>query len=164
MTTRNRSGKVLQFVSFLIEDRLYGLDIRVVKEINPNVEIFPVPHTPPRLRGVVNIRGQVVLVIDIAVILGRRPRPITTDSHIVILKTAHELRRVDSLMNGEEIARFGDKPVAFLVDKIRDVVTVAEDIVEPAPPHLGEATARYFMGVFPFEEDVQVILDAKELL
>jgi len=164
MTPRSRIGKTLQFVSFIVEERLYGLDIRVVKEINPNVEIAPVPHTPPRLRGVVNIRGQVVLVIDIAVILGRRPRPITGDSHIVILKTAQELRRVESSMSEEDIARFGDKPVAFLVDRIRDVVTVTADQVEPAPPHLGEANARYFMGVFPFEDEVQVILDAKELL
>lgn len=164
MTPRSRREKTLQFVSFLVDERLYGLDIRVVKEINPNVEIAPVPHTPPRLRGVVNIRGQVVLVIDIAVILGRQPRPVTEDSHIVILKTAQELRRLESPLTDEQIARFGDKPVAFLVDQIRDVVTVSADIVEPAPPHLGEANSHYFVGVFPFEDEVEVILDAKELL
>jgi purine-binding chemotaxis protein CheW len=157
-------NEVLQFVSFIVEDSLYGLDIRVVKEINPNVSISAVPHTPPHLRGLVNIRGQVVLVIDIAVVLGRDPRPITSDSHIVILKTASELKRADAMLSGEEIARFGDKPTAFLVDRIRDVVTVQATHVEATPPHLGEANARLFDGVIRLGEEVQVLLDAKELL
>ena len=164
MSPRSTERDTLQFVSFIVERRLYGLDIRVVKEINPNVSIAPVPHTPPRLRGVVNIRGQVVLVIDISVVLGRSPRPITSDSHIVILKTAQELHRADNPMPPDDMARFGDKPVAFLVDRIRDVVSVPAQAVEPAPPHLGEANARLFQGVFRCEDEVQVILDAKELL
>ena len=157
-------GGVVQFVSFVVEERLYGLDIRVVKEINPNVAITAVPHAAAHLRGLVNIRGQVVLVIDIAVVLGRAPRPITEESHIVIVKTAAELMRIHMPWSGEQLARFGDKPTAFLVDSIRDVVTVPVAHLEPVPPHLGDANARFFDAVVRLGDHIQVILNPQELL
>jgi purine-binding chemotaxis protein CheW len=153
-----------QLVSFYVDERLYGLDIRVVKEINPNVEITPVPHTQPHIRGLVNIRGQVVLVIDVAVVLGRPLRPVTPESHIVILKTAAELARVESLGDWAAVAAFGDKPVAILVDRIRDVVTIRADELEKVPAHLDEANARCFAGLVRWDEEVQVVLRAEEML
>jgi purine-binding chemotaxis protein CheW len=160
----DRGGGVVQFVSFVVEERLYGLDIRVVKEINPNVAITAVPHAAPHLRGLVNIRGQVVLVIDIAVVLGRAPRPITEDSHIVIVKTTAELMRIETPWTGAQLARFGDKPTAFLVDSIRDVVTVAASSIEPVPAHLGDANAKFFDAVVRLGDHIQVILNPQELL
>ncbi len=164
MARHSDSKGVVQYVSFVVDRRLYGLDIRVVKEINPNVAISPVPHTRPQIRGLVNIRGQVVLVIDIAVVLGRGPRPITGDSHIVILKTAGELVRIGAPWPADTLARFGDKPIAFLVDRIRDVVAVAVDDLEPVPRHLSDGNAKYFEAVVRLGSEVQVVLNPVALL
>ena len=164
MSTPEDGSGAVQLVSFYLEGRLYGLDIRVVKEINPNVDIARVPRTPDHIRGVVNVRGQVVLVIDISVVLGRAPRPVEAESHIVILKTASELGRVESLRSWDGLERFGDKPIAFLVDRIGDVVAFRADEVEPAPPHLTEASSRYVEGVVRHDGEAQVLLSAEELL
>ena len=155
---------LLQFVSFYLEDRLYGLDIRIVKEINPNLQISPVPRTPRHIRGLVNIRGQVVLVMDFAVMLGRTPRPVSDDSKIVILKTAAEIRNLRGAGTPLEGVLFGSKPVGLLVDRIGDVVTVAADDLEPAPQHLDEHKARYFTGVVRQDDELQMILDAGVML
>jgi purine-binding chemotaxis protein CheW len=162
--TATADSDTLQFVSFFVEERAYGLDIRLVKEINPNVGIARVPHAPPQIRGVVNIRGQVVLVIDVAASLGRAPRPITSDSHIVILKTAPELSRIDGLAPDTAIERFGDKPTSFLVDRIGDVVSVAASKVEPTPSNLSNEQARYLAGVIRIDGDLLAVLRAEELL
>jgi purine-binding chemotaxis protein CheW len=153
-----------EFVSFYLDERLYGLDIRYVKEIHPNVSIVPVPLSPPHLRGLVNIRGQVVLALDIAVIFGRPRRPITETSQIIILKTAAELRCVRGLPDGLDLGPFGDKPVGFLVDRIGDVVRVAPKALLPAPAHLGAENERFVSHVANPNGDLQIILDARELL
>ena len=154
---------VMQYISFYLEELRYGLDIRIVKEINTNLDLAPVPRTPPHIRGLVNIRGQVVMVADIAIIFGRDPRPITDLSKIIILKTAAEIRTVRSL-DDFDCRLFGDKPVAFIVDRIADVIEVpASEIVTP-PAHLDQATAKYFSGVVKLNDELQMILSARALL
>ena len=153
-----------QFISFFLEDRLYGLDIRIVKEINTNTRLTEVPRTAPHIRGLVNIRGQVVLVMDIAVIFGRRPRPVTGLSQVVILKTAAEIRAVRGPSDSLDPTPFGDRAVSFLVDRIGDVTGVSAGGIEPVPAHVEEANARYFAGVIRQPEGLQMILDAGALL
>ncbi len=152
----------VQLVSFSLEERQYGLDVRIVKEINPLVSITPVPLAPPMIRGLVNIRGQVVLVMDLAVVFGREARPLTIDTKIVILKTASELKNVRA---GAELnIALGDKPVGFVVDHINDVIGVPSAEVEPVPPHLEAANARFFDGVVRLGDELMMILDPREVL
>ncbi len=154
----------LQFVSFYLEERLYGVDIRIVKEINPSQRITAVPRTPAVVRGLVNIRGQVVLVMDLAVIFGRAERPVTEDSQIVILKTAAEIKRVHGLGQEVDGTVFGDKPSGFIVDRIGDVTSVTAEDFKPPPAHLDQANARYFRGVVRRDDDLQIVLDAGAIL
>lgn len=153
-----------ELVSFYLEERLYGLDIRYVKEIHPNVRIVSVPKAPSHVRGLVNIRGQVVLVFDVALLFGRPPRPVTDESQIVILKTAPELRSVRGLPEDLDTTPFGDKAVGFIVDRIGDVVQVAPEHTRPTPPHLPARKARFVAGVANPVDDMQIILDARELV
>ena len=157
-------ARTSQFVSFKLEGKLYGLDIRVVTEIHPNVAIVPVPLAPPHIRGLVNIRGQVVLVMDIAVIFGRSPRPVTGKSQIVILKTSSEIRKVRGLPDEFEPESFGNKAIGFLVDRIGDVVTVSDRQMRAVPPQIEANNARFIRGVANPDGAFQVILDAAELI
>lgn len=154
----------LQFVSFYLEDRLFGLDIRVVKEIYPQVKLTPVPRTPSQLRGLVNIRGQVVLVMDIAVIFGRECRPISDESHIIILKTAAELANVPGLDPSVVQEAYGERPIGFVIDRVGDVVNVSQSEVEPPPPHLAECNARFVKAVLDQGDRLQLILKVDEVL
>lgn len=158
------SNGTRQYVSFELDRGLYGFDIQTVKEVNPTTQITLVPRSLPHVRGLVNIRGQVVLVIDIAVLLGRGLRPVTGSSQVVILKTSQEIRRVRALARDLSPERFPDKPVGFLVDRIGDVVTVEEGRLEATPPHLGECEAKYVQGVMHLEDRLMVVLNAVEML
>jgi purine-binding chemotaxis protein CheW len=153
-----------QYVSFELDGGLYGFDIQTVKEVNPSTHVTFVPRSPPHIRGLVNIRGQVVLVIDIAVLLGRGLRPITSSSQVVILKTCQEIRRVRSLAKDLSPERFPDKPVGFLVDRIGDVVAVEEGRLQATPPHLDEGEAKYVQGVVHLDNRLLVVLNAVEML
>jgi len=158
------NDKVRQFVSFQLEGNLYGLDIRIVKEVNLNTSICPVPRSSRQIRGLVNIRGQVVLVVDIAVVFGRPPRPITNTSQVVILKTIQELKRIQDLDVRLLPEKHCDKPIGFLVDKIGDVITLEESQIGGPPPHLKECNARFVEGVAHVDERPLVILVAAEML
>ena len=153
-----------QYVTFELDRGLYGFDIQAVKEVNPSTQVTFVPRSPQHIRGLINIRGQVVLVVDIAVLLGRGPRPITSLSQVVILKTAQEIRRVRSLAKDLTPARFPDKPVGFLVDRIGDVLTVEEGGLLATPPHLNDCETKYVQGVVQLPDRLLVVLNAVEML
>lgn len=157
-------AEALQFVSFFLDGQRYGVDIRTVREINPTLSLAPVPRTRPYIRGLVNIRGQVVLVIDVAVILGKPPRPITEESRVVILKTTSELARVRGLDRAVDIDLYGDKPVGFVVDAVADVVQVPVDSVTATPGHVEETHTKYYQGVVRVDGELQLVLDAGVLL
>ena len=78
--------------------------------------------------------------------------------------TAQPARYVEGLTDWSAAAMFGDKPVAFLVDRICDVVTIDRGALEAVPAHLDKANARCFAGIVHCGEEVQVVLRAEELL
>lgn len=162
--TRAVTASVRQFVTFYIENRLYGIDIQVLKEVNPNTRITPVPRSRECIRGLVNIRGQVVMVVDIAVLFGRDPLAVLPDSQIVIVKTSHELEQTRGLTTRLDPSLFDEKAVGFLVDRIGDVLAVEESRVEECPPHLSEANSKYVEGVVYFDDLPMVILEASEMI
>lgn len=155
---------MVQFISFDLGGTFYGLDVLVVKEVSANTELTPVPRAAGHVRGLVTIRGEVVLVVDVAVVFGRKSRPVTPDSRIIILRTAPELRRSRFAESGADPTVFGDKPAGFLVDRIGDVLTLEEDAVAPPPPHLKREAARFVQGVVHLEGRTLVVLNAVEVL
>jgi purine-binding chemotaxis protein CheW len=158
------SNGTRQYVTFELDRGLYGFDIQAVKEVNPSTQITFVPRSPQHIRGLINIRGQVVMVVDIAVLLGRGLRPVTSFSQVVILKTAQEIRRVRSLAKDLSPVRFPDKPVGFLVDRIGDVITVEDGGLLQTPPHLNDCETKYVQGVVQLPDQLLVVLNAVEML
>ncbi len=156
--------KDLQFVSFFISGDMYGLDIQIVKEVNPNINISDVPLSKNAIRGLVNIRGQIVLVMDVAVIFGKQARPITNESQLIILKTEQEIQQISLIDTQINDNLFGDKPIAFLVDSIGDVVTIYEGNIEPTPPHIDEKSTPFIKGVSKIENNLISILNAEEMI
>ena len=152
-----------QFVSFFVGDVLYGFDIRIIKEITSAVRIMPVPLKDPDVRGIVTIRGQVVLVLDIAVILGGKEQPVETDSQIVILKTSREIKAVRDFQTSFDGGVLGDKPVGFLVDTVGDILNLESSLIEEAPSHLKERNAPYIEGVINLKSQAIILLNAGKM-
>ncbi len=118
-----------RFCTFFLGEECYGIDILAVREINRHVQITPARGAPAAVRGFLNLRGQIVTVIDPAVRLGYAKREIQPTSRLVILKTNADLARLGlaDLVTDDELA-------GLWIDRISDVISVAADQITAAPP------------------------------
>ena len=134
-----------EFVTFRVGDALMGVSIRQVEEINRHVEVTAVPHAPDYVRGVINLRGEVVTVVDLRRILGLPPAEITKQTRTVVVHS-----------KGEHIG--------LLVDRIADVVKARTDEIDSPPANVGGVEGRFFKGVHKLETELLVILDVDAAL
>ena len=86
-----------QFITFYLGEDLFGLDILLVREINRHLELTRVDRTPEFVRGLMNLRGQIVTVLDLGIRLGIGARAIERESSCIVLKTRGELERYPPL-------------------------------------------------------------------
>lgn len=134
-----------QFVTFYLGDLLMAIPIGCVQEINRQLECTPVPQAPSYVCGVVNLRGEVVTVVDPRQILRLSPGDQTRESRNLIINS-----------NGES--------VGIVVDKVSDILTLTADGVTPPPANLKGVEGRFFIGVHQRDEDVVVLLNIDEML
>lgn len=144
---------------FFLEGEMFSVNIRLVREINPHLDITPVYTAPSHVSGLVNLRGQIVTVIDLGERLGLGKRTIDESSRLVILKTNEELAGLDNC----DLETSDDK-VGLLIDRIADVITPNQEDLEPPPPNLGGVGSEYLCGVCKIENRSIGILDTRSLL
>jgi len=144
-TGAGHGGEERQFATFYVGRQLMGVDILQVQEINRRVQVTPVPQAPAHVRGVLNLRGDVVTVLDLRTILGLERRAIGVHSRNVVLDLA------------------GDK-TALLVDRIGEVVTTRTSELEPAPANVQEADGRFFQAVVKLKGELLAILDVQTVV
>lgn len=132
-----------QFVTFRLDRQLFGLDLLRVREVNQVLDITPVQHARPYIRGLVNLRGQTVVIFDLGVRLGLKPAVMTEESHAIVLK---------------------DERVGLLVDSIGDVVQAEESEIESSLAHRGEMEISFSKGVIKLKEDLLVVLSAEKII
>jgi purine-binding chemotaxis protein CheW len=126
------------FLVFHVGGHGCAVDIACVQEINRNVPITKVFATPPFVRGIINLRGQIVTIIDLACrLLGTGGQ--TPGKNIII--------------------RSGNELVGLLVDDVEDIVTPGPDELLPAPPHLPPGIGAHALGVLASSEALVIILD-----
>ncbi len=148
--TENESGK--QFCTFRLAGHLFGVDILEVKEINREVEFTPIPHASHQVRGYINIRGQIHLVMDLRLILGFPQQEVDAESRVVIFKDA-----------------VGDS-FGVLVDRIGDIVAVRQEQIEARSQRSGDAAKNLLhhqhliQGDCKLEDELLIILKAQGLL
>ncbi|WP_425400551.1 chemotaxis protein CheW [Aeoliella sp.] len=135
----------MQLATFYVGDMLLGLEIDQVQEINRCLDVTMVPHAPDWVRGVINLRGDVVTVIDLRSVLGLERGTVTKDSRNLIVNVSGEL-------------------VGLCVDRIADIITVSRDDVIPPPPNIAAVDERFFSGVFTGENDIVAVLNLQEAL
>jgi len=143
----------LQFCTFRISGRRFGVDVLDVKEINSEVDFTPIFHAPEEVKGYVNIRGQIYLLLDLRLILGFESKKVDELSRVVLFKPG-----------------VGD-PFGVLVDSIDDIETVDEDQIEnrrKEDRELPEGVERRGFdiggGVCKLEEELLIIVNSRKLL
>lgn len=155
---------IKQYVTFFSDEQMYGIDIRLVSDVYPQVDIMPVPLTAAHIRGLVNIRGQVVIVMDIAVILGKKERPITSKSHVIVLKTISDLRRIGVSDTDFNISNFEDKPVGFLADQVGDVVSVFKEDIEKPTQHIKKTDFQFIGGIIKLDNQLLITIEPDRII
>jgi purine-binding chemotaxis protein CheW len=144
-STKKPQASELQFATFHVGELLLGIDIHMVREINRNLSLTRVPHSAPAVQGVINLRGEVVTIIDLRTVLGLPPAAVLRDRRNIIVQA-----------DGEQIG--------LIVDRVADVVTTSADRIDPKPENLRSVDAGFFSGVFKFDRGLLVILDVAETL
>jgi purine-binding chemotaxis protein CheW len=134
-----------QYLTFALGDEEYGVAILNVQEIKGYAPVTPIPNTPPWVRGVMNLRGTIVPVIDLRLRLGMPAVDYGPFTVIVVLAV-------------------GAKVVGAIVDAVSDVLSIPEDQVQQTPD-LGVAIdVRFVGGIAQADEKLVVLLDAETLL
>ena len=118
-----------QYLTFMLGEDVYALDIRSVREIIQYCPMTSVPLMPDFVRGVINLRGAVVPVIDLRARFGRAPAGVTKKTCIVIFDCVRENERMD---------------LGLLVDAVSEVLEIPPESVEP-PPNFGSSVRRDFI-------------------
>jgi purine-binding chemotaxis protein CheW len=145
MVDIKRDHKTLEMVTFYLGGTLCGMDILRVQEINKLLEMTPVPLAPEYVNGILNLRGQIVTIIDLGKRLGLSSTRLSDESRNIVVDSENEY-------------------IGLLVDRISDVVRADWDNVEQPPANIGGILAKFFEGVFKTENSLIGILDVDEVL
>ena len=140
------SNEIQQFCTFRFREQLFGVNILEVKEIDKIMPFTPVHHAPPEVKGLVNIRGQIYLILDMAALMGAEQQDIQPENRLLIFK--------DSV--GES---FG-----ILVDRIGDVINVDPKNISQYQDEKANVDTLPKAGVCQLKEDLMVIIKGSQVL
>jgi purine-binding chemotaxis protein CheW len=138
-----------QYLTFVVGDEEFGVGILQAKEIIEYDTVTTVPHAPAFIRGVINLRGSVVPVVDLAVKFGRPSRDVTRRSCIVIVEVRHD--GVTTV-------------VGIIADRVTQVAELASDAIEPAPSFGTGVRTDWLVGLGRAGKRYLLLLDTDRLL
>ena len=145
MHAQNIDDPMLQWVTFRLEGETYGVNVMQVQEVLRYTEIAPVPGAPDYVLGIINLRGNVVTVIDTRMRFGLFSGEITDATRIVIVETEEHV-------------------VGILVDRVSEVVYLRQSEVEN-PPSIGhDESARFIQGVCNKNNELLILVELDKML
>ena len=133
----------MQFCTFYLGDLFFGVEVENVQEVFKYQEMTRVPLAPSVVRGLINLRGQIITAIDLRGRLGMDELP-------------------DGQMPMNVVVRTEEGVASLLVDEIADVLEVSEDNFERPPDTIDEITKELVLGVYKLENKLLLILDTEK--
>lgn len=141
----NNTGTQLKVIVFQIENEEYAVSVDQVGSIERVQSITRVPQTEKFVKGIINLRGVVIPVIDLRVRFGMEEIPHTESTRIIII----HLDKVE---------------VGLIVDVANDVIDLPEDVIEEAPEVVGTVNVDYISGVAKLDKRLLILLDLQKVL
>ena len=135
-------AKTQQFCTFFLKDQFFGVPVEQVQEVIQYQEMTRVPLVPEVIRGLINLRGQIVTAVDLRRLFGMEERP-------------------GSRLPMNVVVRTDDGAVSFLVDEIGDVLEADEENFELPPETLQGQARELVCGVYKLEERLLLVLDTE---
>jgi purine-binding chemotaxis protein CheW len=138
-----------KFLTFLMAKEKYGLEILKVREIIGMMDVTSVPTIPAFVRGVINLRGKVIPVIDLRLKFGMNAKEDTERTCIIV---------VDLTRTGQEMT------MGIIVDEVSDVLAISPDQIEPAPSFGVNIRTDFILGMGKVDQKVVSLLDIDRVL
>lgn len=136
---------ILRWVTFKLAKEKYGINVMQVQEVLRVTEIAPVPGAPSYVIGIINLRGNVVTVIDTRKRFGLSPKEMDDSTRIVIVESE-------------------DQVIGILVDSVAEVVDLRASEIEGSPNVGSDDNAEFIQGVASLEGELLIIIDLNKLL
>lgn len=138
-----------KYMTFNLKNEHYGIPINVVKEIIAMLEITEVPRTPEYIKGVVNLRGKIIPILDLRLKLGLEELEYNERTCIIVVD-----------INTEKIS----KKIGVAVDSVSEVVDIPKDIIEPITDSDTQVDGDFITGIGKLKSKVVMILDVEKIM
>lgn len=138
-----------QFLTFILAGEEYGVDILRVQEIKGWDKVTPIPNTPEYIRGVINMRGTIVPIIDLRDRFGFEPMKYGPTTVVIVLRVMNEQ---------------GYRTMGIVVDAVSEVYNVAKDDLNSAPDFGSAVRVDFIRGLATVDEKMVIVLDIDPLL
>ena len=138
-----------KYLTFQLSEEGYGIGILKVREIIGLLPVTPVPQTPGFLKGVINLRGQVIPVVDLRLKFGLMEEEHTERTSIIVVE-------VKGLT--------GNIPIGIVVDQVSEVINIQAREIEPAPSFGVSINTGFILGMAKTESGVKILLNIDQIL
>jgi purine-binding chemotaxis protein CheW len=142
---KSAEDPILQWVTFRLENESYGINVMQVQEVLRYTEIAPVPGAPPYVLGIINLRGNVVTVIDTRSRFALPNADTTDQTRIVIIEAENQV-------------------VGILVDSVAEVVYLRQSEIETTPNVGNDESAKFIQGVCHKNDELLILVDLEKLM
>jgi len=138
-----------KYLTFQLAEEGYGIGILKVREIIGMLPVTPVPQTPYFLKGVINLRGQVIPVVDLRLKFGLLEEEYTERTSIIVVE-------VKGMSN--------NIPIGIVVDTVSEVINITAEEIEPAPSFGATIKTSYILGMAKTDSGVKILLNIDQVL
>ncbi|HHG3224855.1 TPA: chemotaxis protein CheW [Vibrio parahaemolyticus] len=139
------NDEVLQWVTFQLEEETYGINVMQVREVLRYTEIAPVPGAPDYVLGIINLRGNVVTVIDTRSRFGLMEGEVTDNTRIIVIESERQV-------------------IGILVDGVAEVVYLRSSEIDTTPSVGTDESAKFIQGVSNRDGKLLILVDLNKLL
>lgn len=146
---RPGAGREGKYLTFTLAEQEYGIGILKIKEIIGMMPITSVPQTPSFIKGVVNLRGKVIPVMDLRVRFGVEARPYTDRTCIIVVEIA---------------GASGPLMIGAVVDTVSEVLNIKGEDIEDTPTFGMKLNTEYILGMAKIGKSVKILLDIDRVL
>ncbi|MBE1274740.1 chemotaxis protein CheW [Enterovibrio baiacu] len=141
----NVNDEVLQWVTFQLEDETYGINVMQVREVLRYTEIAPVPGAPDYVLGIINLRGNVVTVIDTRSRFGLMQADVTDNTRVIVIEAESQV-------------------IGIMVDSVAEVVYLRTSEIDTTPSVGTDESAKFIQGVSNRNGNLLILVDLNKLL
>lgn len=138
-----------KYLTFALANEEYGLEILKVREIIGYMDITAVPQTPHHIKGVINLRGQVIPVVDLRAKFGMETTGVTEQTCIIVVEITQSGRKFNT---------------GIIVDRVQEVLDIAGEAIEEAPQFGSSVDTNFILGMGKIGDKVKILLDIDRVL